>query len=167
MLSATSLSNLKSFKKVSKKVSQLDYYISKNSAPEILKLVALGNKAFGGAAEDIIREVFSLGPRTSSQNDATYGTRKIEIKAARYWAGKDDCKWQHLEPDHDYDLALFVLVDFQGLQVWAINKSNLMGELREKKVVTFQGKQGWWAKKSALMPYLTPIHSPEDLVQFA
>ena len=167
MLSATSLSNLKSFKKVSKKVSQLDYYISKNTAPEILKLVALGNKAFGGAAEDIIREVFSLGPRTSSQNDATYGTRKIEIKAARYWAGKDDCKWQHLEPDHDYDLALFVLVDFQGLQVWAINKSNLMGELREKKVVTFQGKQGWWAKKSALMPYLTPIHSPEDLVQFA
>jgi hypothetical protein len=167
MLAAASIATLKSYKKMSKKVSQLDYYISKNAAAEILKLVALGNKAFGGAAEDIVREVFDLGPRTSSQNDATYVARKIEIKAARYWAGKDDCKWQHLEPEHDYDLVLFVLVDFQGLNVWAINKSLLMGELREKNVVTFQGKQGWWTTKSAILPYLTPILTPADLLPFA
>jgi hypothetical protein len=167
MLSASSIADLKSYKKMSKKVNQLDYYNSKNAAAEILKLVALGNKAFGGAAEDIVREVFALGPRTSSQNDATYGARKTEIKAARYWAGKDDCKWQHLEPEHDYDLVLFVLVDFQGLKVWAINKSLLMGELREKKVVTFQGKQGWWTTKSAILPYLTPIHTSADLLPFA
>lgn len=166
MLSATSIADLKSYKKMSKKVNQLDYYISKNAAAQILKLVALGNKAFGGEAEGIVREVFALGPRTSSQNDATYGARKIEIKSARYWC-KDDCKWQHLEPEHDYDLVLFVLVDFQELKVWAINKSLLMGELREKKVVTFQGKQGWWTTKSAILPYLTPIHTPADLLPFA
>ena len=167
MLSASSISALKSYKKMSKKVNQLDYYISKSAASEILTLVALGNKAFGGAAEDIVREVFALGPRTSSQNDATYATRKIEIKAARYWDGKDNCRWQHLEPEHDYDLVLFVLVDFQELKVWAINKSLLMGELREKKVVTFQGKQGWWTTKSAILPFLTPILTPADLLPFA
>ena len=147
-------------------MSQLDHYIAKDSAPEVLKLVSLGNKAFGGAVEDIVRELFALGPRTSSQNDATYGSRKIEIKAARYWAGKDDCMWQHLEPDHDYDLVLLVLQDFQGFKMWAINKEKMMGELREKKIVTYQGKQGWWTKKSAILPHLTEIHAVADLEPF-
>jgi hypothetical protein len=166
MLSSTNIATLKAYKKIAKKVSQLDYYISKGSPPEVLKIVGLGNKAFGGAIEDIVRELFALGPRTSSQNDATFGQRKIEIKAARYWAGKDDCKWQHLEPDHDYDLALLVLQDFQGLKLWAINKQLLMGELRDKKIVTFQGKQGWWTTKRAILPYLTEIHSLADLEPF-
>jgi hypothetical protein len=166
MMSSSEIAKLKAFKKISKKVCQLDYYISKGAAPEVLKLVTLGNKAFGGAIEDIIREFFTLGPRTSSQNDATFGERKIEIKAARYWAGKDDCKWQHLEPDHDYDLVLLALQDFQGIKLWAINKEKLMGDLREKKIVTFQGKQGWWMKKSAIMPYLTEITSLADLEPF-
>jgi hypothetical protein len=47
-----------------------------------------------------------------------------------------------------------------------ITKAHLMGELREKKVVTFQGKQGWWTLKSAVMPYLAPIHGLECLRKF-
>jgi len=47
-----------------------------------------------------------------------------------------------------------------------VTKAQLMGELREKKVVTFQGKQGWWTIKSAIMPYLTPIHGLECLRKF-
>ena len=74
--------------------------------------------------------------------------------------------WQHLEPDHDYEYALFALLDFHGWNVWGIKKSLLMGECREKKVVTFQGKQGWWTKKSAILPYLTPIKSKADLAAF-
>jgi hypothetical protein len=42
----------------------------------------------------------------------------------------------------------------------------LMGELREKKIVTFQGKQGWWTKKIAILPHLTEIHSLTDLEPF-
>ena len=84
LFSSSTLGGMRSFKKISKKMSQLDYYISKLTSPEILKLVSLGNKAFGAAIEDIVREALSLGPRTSSQNDGTFGARKIEIKAARY-----------------------------------------------------------------------------------
>ena len=92
--------------------------------------------------------------------------KKIEIKSARYWAGKDDCKWQHLEPEHDYEYVLFVLLDFDRFKIWCIKKSLLMGELRDKKIVTFQGKQGWWVAKSAILPYLTPINNVQDLDNF-
>lgn len=130
---------------------------------EVIQLVDLESKPFGTESEKIIQEIFNLGPRTSSQNDGTRNGKKIEIKCARYWAGKDDCVWQHLEPEHDYEYAMFGLLDFTGWKIWTIKKSLLMGELRDKKIVTFQGKQGWWTRKSAILPYLTPIHSVEDL----
>ena len=164
---ATAIGQTKRFQAMGEKLTQLKHYQANNAAPEILQLVALDSKPFGSEAEGIISEILDLGPRTSSQNDGTKGDKKAEIKAARYWAGKDDCRWQHLEPDHDYDFALFALLDFQGWKVWAIKKSLLMGELRDKKVITFQGKQGWWGTKSALLPYLTPIKTPADLSAFA
>ena len=61
---------------------------------------------------------------------------------------------------------MFALLDFQGWKIWGIKKSFLMGEMRDKKIVTFQGKQGWWVKKSAIISYLTPIKSISDLDQF-
>jgi hypothetical protein len=135
-----------------------------NASAEVLELVQLESKPFGSVCEKIISELFGLGPRTSSQNDATLNGKKIEIKSARYWAGKDDCVWQHLEPDHDYDYALFVLLNFHGWKVWCIKKTALM-ELRGK-IVTDQGKQGCWTKKSAILPHLTPIHTLADLQAF-
>lgn len=134
-----------------------------NSSEEVIKLVDLESKPFGSTSEKMIIEIFKLEPRTSSQNDATKKGKKIEIKAARYWAGKDDCIWQHLEPEHDYEFVLFALLDFQCWKIWGIKKSFLMGELRDKKIVTFQGKQGWWVKKSAIISYLTPIKTIEDI----
>ena len=111
-------------------------------------------------------ELFKMAPRTSSQHDGIFEGHKCEIKCARRWAGKDDCRWQHLEPEHDYTVAMLALLEFHGWKVWCITKAQLMGELREKKVVTFQGKQGWWTLKSAIMPYLTPIRGLECLRKF-
>jgi len=155
----------KTFKTIQKKETQLQFYTRMDASPEVLQLVALDSKPFGSVGEKIISELFGLGPRTSSQNDGTLNGKKIEIKCARYWAGIDDCKWQHLEPDHDYEYALFVILDFHGWKVWVIRKSQLMG-LREKDKVKPQGKQGWWTTKSAMLPDLTPIHSVADLQAF-
>ena len=143
--------------------TQAAYYNTHGATEAILKIVDLPSKQLGTYVEKIVIESLGLGPRTSTQNDATFNGKKIEIKAARYWSGKDECVWQHLEPDHDYDYALFVLIDFQTIKAWSIKKSLLMGELREKNIVTPQGKQGFWTKKSALMPYLTPIFNIKDL----
>lgn len=166
ILSCESWKNSARFKAIKDKETQTKYYKRMNASPDVLQLVELESKPFGTEAEEIISEIFGLGPRTSSQNDGTLNGKKIEIKSARYWAGKDDCRWQHLEPDHDYEYALFVILDFQGWKVWGIKKSVLMGEPREKKIVTFQGKQGWWTTKSAILPYLTPIKTVAELQAF-
>jgi len=166
ILSANYWKNTKTFKSIKDKETQIKYYKRMNSCEEVLQLVDLESKPFGSESEKIIQEIFKLGQRTSSQNDGTRNGKKIEIKSARYWAGKDDCVWQHLEPDHDYEYALFALLDFQGWKVWCIKKSVLMGEMRDKKIVTFQGKQGWWVRKSAIISYLTPINSISELDTF-
>jgi hypothetical protein len=166
ILSCDHWKNTKTFKSIKDKETQLKYYKFMNASEEVLQLVELESKPFGSESELIISEIFHLGPRTSSQNDGTRHGKKIEIKTARYWAGKDDCKWQHLEPDHDYEYALLVILDFQGWKVWCIKKELLMGELRDKKIVTEQGKQGWWTKKSAILPYLTPIKTVAELDAF-
>lgn len=166
ILSASSWKNTKTFKSIKDKETQIKYYKRMNSCDEILQLVDLESKPFGTESEKIIQEIFKLGPRTSSQNDGTRLGKKIEIKSARYWAGEDNCKWQHLEPNHDYEFVLFVILDFQGWKVWGMKKSLLMGELREKKIVTDQGKQGCWVKKSDILPYLTPIKNILDLDTF-
>jgi hypothetical protein len=166
ILSAAFWKQTKTFQSIKDKETQIKYYKRMNSCDEVLQLVDLESKPFGSESEKILQEVFQMGPRTSTQNDGTRLGRKIEIKSARYWAGKDDCVWQHLEPDHDYEVALFALLDFQGWKVWAIAKALLMGELRDKKIVTFQGKQGWWVRKSAVLPYLTPIRSVAELDAF-
>jgi len=166
ILSATNWKNTDTFKSIKDKETQMKYYKKMNSCEEVLKLVDLESKPFGSESEKMIQEIFKLSPRTSSQNDGTRNGKKIEIKSARYWDGKDNCKWQHLEPDHDYEYAMFALLDFQGWKIWMIKKSVLMGELRDKKIVTFQGKQGWWTKKSDILPYLTPINSISELDAF-
>jgi hypothetical protein len=166
ILSAKYWKNTVSFKKIKEKETQIKYYKRMNSCEEVLQLVDLESKPFGSETEKIIQEIFELKPRTSSQNDGTRNGKKIEIKTARYWAGKDDCVWQHLEPDHDYEYAIFALLDFQGFKIWCIKKSVLMGEMRDKKIVTFQGKQGWWVKKSAIIEYLTPIKNKDELDKF-
>ena len=166
MLRSEIWKNNKMFKDIAMKETQSQYYKRMNASEEVLKLVELESKRFGSVCEKLISEIFGLGERTSSQNDATYKGKKIEIKCARYWAGKDDCKWQHLEPEHDYEYALFGLLGFDEFKIWAIKKSVLMGELRDKKIVTYQGKQGWWTNKEMILPYLTPIYSIEDLDAF-
>ena len=166
ILSCASWKNTKTFAAIKSKETQGKYYRRMNASDEVLQLVDLESKPFGSESEKILSEILQLGPRTSSQNDGTFNGKKIEIKCARYWAGKDDCVWQHLEPDHDYEFGLFAVLDFHGWKIWGIKKSLLMGELRDKKVVTFQGKQGFWTKKSAILPYLTPITTIADLQTF-
>lgn len=165
ILSSDSWKNTTSFASIKDKETQLKYYKKNHATEEVLQLVALESKPFGSEAEKIISEILQLKPRTSSQNDATYNNKKIEIKSARYWVNTEnnDCKWQHLELDHDYEYVLFVLLDFTGWKIWCISKKQLMGELRNIGIITYQGKQGWWVSKNKILPYLCAIKKQRDL----
>lgn len=165
-LSAAAWTEAPAFKAMEFKETQLEYYERMGAHPSILKFVGLESKSFGTKAEALLKSLLELGPRTSTQNDATLNGTKIEIKAARYWTSSTDCKWQHLELGHDYDVVLFALLDFQQWRLWAVRKSVLVGPMREEKVLTNQGEQGWWLHKSAAEPYLRPISCREDLVAF-
>ncbi|NBO72848.1 MAG: hypothetical protein EBU66_15840 [Bacteroidetes bacterium] len=166
ILSVNYWKNTKSFKSIKEKETQLKYYKKMKASEEILQLVGLNPKPFGTESEKILKEIFQLEQRTSSQNDGTRKGKKIEIKSARYWAGKDECMWQHLELHHDYEYVMLALLDFHEWRVWMIKKDILMGELVDKKKVTYQGKQGYWMKKSAIISYLTPITTIEELDSF-
>ncbi len=166
LLSIDNLKNSNVFLNYKFKETQKDYYAKNNSPDEILKIVELESKAFGTFMENLVIDTFKLGKRTSSQNDATFNKKKIEIKSARYWSGNTDCKWQHLEPDHDYEYVLFVLLDFQCIKVWGISKKKIMDDLRKKKIITSQGKQGYWTCKDKIVEYLTPIGNLKELSSF-
>lgn len=160
-------SNGVAFKCIKDKLTQASYYRMMGASNEVVQLVLLESKPFGSVMENIVRETFGMDDRTSSENDGLFQGIKIEIKSARYWGGKDDCRWQHLEEKHDYDVAMFVLLDFHRIKVWCIKKSLLMGEeLREKKIVMKQGKQGSWVTMKAIMPYLVPIQTKQDMIDF-
>lgn len=166
MLASSNWKNCNAFKELQKTETQKAYYKRMNADAEVMALVELDSKPFGSKCEKIMCELFALDKRSSSQNDGCRLKRKIEIKTARYWAGKDDCKWQHLEKDHDFEFALLAVLDFHGFNVWAVTKAQLFGELLEKKIVTKQGEEGHWTTKSAILPYLTPITSIADLDAF-
>jgi hypothetical protein len=165
ILSSDSWQKGKYFTKLIEKDSQIKYYMKNKSSDAVLELVKLESKSFGTVSENMIKEILYLGPRTSTQNDATLFGKKIEIKSARYWCA-DECKWQHIEPNHDYEYILFSLLDFHGFKIWIMKKSQMMNEMREKKILTEQGKQGWWCKKKDILPYLTPINTVYDLYSF-
>jgi hypothetical protein len=149
-----------------KKTTQLELYVKRGSSPEILALVSMANKVFGTEMENILTELFQLSPRLSSQHDGIRHQKKIEIKSARWHANGEDCNWQHLEPEYDYEFVLFTLVDYTGLKAWIIKKDLLMGELRANNVVLKQGQQGWTTNKNKIEKYLTPIQSLDDLDKF-
>ena len=149
------------------KESQYDYYKRNNASVEVLQLVAMGSKRFGSISEKLTYVIFKLEPRTSSENDGVRKGKKIEIKCARYWGCKNECKWQHLELEHDYDCVLFGLLDFDGSwKFWGISKTLLFGELKEKNIVSYQGKQGYWCDKSKVIKFCHVIKSIKSLDKF-
>lgn len=149
------------------KESQYDFYKRNNAPKEVLELVSLESKRFGSISEKLIFDIFNLEPRTSSENDGTRKGKKIEIKCARYWGGKNECRWQHLELEHDYEYVLFGLLDFDGSwKIWGINKLMLISELKDKNILTYQGKQGYWCEKSKVIEYCHEIKNMKDLDDF-
>jgi hypothetical protein len=157
MILAETIRETKAFKNIANNITQVSYYESKEAAPEIIKLVKMDSKAFGSAIEKIIIEHYCLEKRVNTQHDARLEDKKIEIKAARYWAGQDNCKWQHIEKNHDYEYILFSLVDFNQIRCWLAKKETVIQHM------TPQGLQGNWVDKVTILPHIHEITTKEQL----
>ncbi|MBR52202.1 hypothetical protein CMK19_00360, partial [Candidatus Poribacteria bacterium] len=162
LISDEDLLELNEYKELGSTISSYDYYQKRGAKKQILDIVKLENRKFGSFCEKLIRERLSLEKPLNSQHDAIYFEKKIEIKSARYWAGGTNCKWQHLEPEYDYEYILFVLVDFKEIAVWGGKKDDVFPYL------TKQGKQGYWVDKETLLSSGTvkKIQEEEDFKKF-
>ena len=166
MVSPDDIRNTSEWKQLDSVIDVRKFYEMNDAAPEIQRIVSLENRKFGSVVEKILREHFALVKPESSKHDAIFRQigkpdTKIEIKAARYWAGTNNCKWQHLEPNYDYTHILFVLIDFQEIRVWVADKLPLF----EGGYLTPQGKQGFWGDKNSLLEsgYLNEITTRAQL----
>ena len=145
------------------KPTQLEFYVKNNANENILSLVPMSNKAFGEGMQRIVSEMFGMSKPSETSHDAVYKGVPIEIKSARYWSGKLDCKWQHIMTDHKYKWVMLVLVDFQDLKFWLVSKDTIM---KNPDVFTQQGGaegQGRWCTMKKVLPLAHPVMSLADL----
>lgn len=153
------------FKEIKKTKNQEDYYRENNVSPEILKLVKMGNRKFGGIIEKLLIEYFDLSPSKNGSTDFSYGDLLGEIKASRFWVNTESFKWQHLMMDIEYDIILLGAVNFDGIDVYALTKRRMI-ELHEKGIIKRQGSgesQGLWFTFDQVKNDLIKISSKKDL----
>lgn len=158
------------FEKIKDSKTQVDYYIENNSHPDILKIVALGNKSFGERLQRIVVEYLKIDNPDKTGHDGKLNefNVKFEIKSSRFWVSNGDWKWQHIMEEHNYDYLLFVGVNFNSIDVFILPKSDIT-MLKEKKIITQQGGaegQGLWVNFSMIKEYLTPISNHDELIKY-
>lgn len=174
MIATSVIKTLESFQNQKKTETMYDFYARNHADPEVLKLVSLQNKQFGATMENMVKELFHIEKATRTSYDGFITNRRmrmrIEIKSSRYWRSSNKIffKWQHIMKDHDYDVLLFVGLDFCGIVVYAISKEDLM-TLSDLNIVRKQGGaegQGMWVTSNEVEPYVTPISSTDDWFVF-
>jgi hypothetical protein len=148
-----------SFTKRKLTISKYDYYNMRGASKTILELTKLEGKTFGTLMEKMIIEHLKLGGRTSSQNDATYGYKKIEIKSSRYWT-IGNYMFQHIEPNHEFDILITAVLKMNEIELRVIKKQDLIPHLIK------QGNQGYFLYADKAEQVCKIIKNQNDLINF-
>jgi hypothetical protein len=155
----TEIESNTSFKNRNKNISQYDYYKIRGANETILELTKPEGKKFGTLMEKIIIEHLKLGNRTSTQNDGTHGDKKIEIKSSRYWSN-GTYKFQHIEPNHDFDILITALLKVDEIELRIIKKEDILPHLKK------QGQQGYFLYGDKTEQFCKIIKDQNDLINF-
>lgn len=161
--------------------TQLERYREKEAPPEIQKFIELGGgQRLGTTCERFARYVFPcMEKRRTGKGQTGYDHLltiqnmdfHIEQKTSTYWGATEDFKWQHLETDHMWDIALLCGIDYHDVKFWAMNRETFHRLIAEGKI-TSQGdkegnsKEGYWFNYSDVADDLTRIETSEDLIAF-
>ena len=170
MLEIEKINKTKAFESIKGVKTQVDYYMENGAHPDIVKMVALGNKSFGERLQRIVMEYLNLDKPNNTGHDIQQNStgKKFEVKSSRFWVSNGDWKWQHIMEEHDYDYLLLCGVNFNSVDVFIISKSDFL-KLKTKGLATQQGGaegQGLWCNYSNIKDYLTPIKNIQDLENF-
>jgi len=163
----------KQYQSIKQKMNQVEFYRSKGSSEELIKLVKQSNKAFGEKLQSIVKEMLDLDDSEDAGHDAQKLSMglKFEIKSSRYGVTSKDFMWQHIMEEHDYDYLILVGVDFDKLKMYLISKYHFM-KLKTRGIATQQGKaegQGLWVTRKKILPHLTELKGTDhfyELINF-
>ena len=161
---------LTAFKNMVERVSRYQYYKSLGACETILSFTKTEGKTYGTDIEKITIEWFRLLPRLNTQHDGLFpdhktevikcGHWKIEIKSSRYWGGKKQYKFQHIEPDHDFDILLTALLREDRIEYRIMRKNAILPYLEK------QGKQGFFLNDKDVERIGTIIETHEDIYDY-
>lgn len=167
---------------INKKASltQLQRYEQRCSPECIKKFIAIGGGSkMGITLEEFARFKFkTLKKRGKGKNsgfDHTFElngkTIFVEQKSSGHW-GDDDYRWQHVEPNHKWNMLLLCGIDYTDIKFWGMNRQ-VFNQLMNEGKITNQGNkekessEGMWFSYSVVKDFLTPIENDENLQMFA
>lgn len=142
--------NQKCYKEFLDKDSMIDRYRKNNSKKFIMNYVVADSKRFGNEMEKLVCSYLNLLPRakildnetSEIKNDESHDARcitlegrelKIEIKSSRFWGNQKIFKWQHIMKEHEYDILIFIGMDYEKINVFCITKEKFMTHYKKKK----------------------------------
>jgi hypothetical protein len=152
--------------------TQLNKYQSRHSSAFITNFL-VGGSAQGARGEAYARSVFPmLGPRQKTDHDHTLMVNNktffIEQKTSGIWE-EDNFKWQHIEPNHPWDLLLLCGIDFHTVHFWSLSRHDFVELVAQGKIINQGSKnktssQGFWFNYKDVKNRLKEIQSQEDLL---
>jgi len=152
------------------KPTQLQRYIEADAPDEIMYFMNKQNGK-GLACERLAREKFpSLDVRAGdSGHDHLLGNLKVEHKTSGLWNGVE-FKWQHIEPNHDWDFLILTAIGFHDIRWFFMSKSDFLNLKVEEEIT--QGKkgvsfEGYWFTMTQGERYLTEFYDNDGLIKLA
>lgn len=163
--------------------TQLQRYIEHGSPECIRKFIELGGgPKMGTTLEKFARFKFTTlqtrggGKNTGLDHMFSVGEKTIfvEQKSSGYWRNnkQDDFKWQHVEPNHKWNMLLLCGIEYHDIKFWAMNRKTFDILVAENKITNQGNKEkesseGMWFFYSHVKDHITPIDSDHDLLKFA
>lgn len=140
--------------------SKYDFYKKLGACETILSFTKSEGKTFGTDIEKLTIEWFKMNKRINTQHDATLLSRKFEIKSSRYWGNKCNYKFQHLEPEHDFEYLITAVLKEDKIEHRIMKKNKISPYLIK------QGKQGFFLDGEVVERIGKVIHSTADILDY-
>ncbi len=154
--------------------TQLERYTAQRSPEWILNFIRRGSGK-GTAGEAFFEKKFNIvQPRHpgESGHDKTVLGKRIEHKVSALWNSKTPFfKWQHIEVLHNWDLLVFMGIDFHSVVWYAMTRADFDRMRNDLGAKVIQGKvsgdtaisiEGHWCTLTQALPYITNIGSTDN-----
>ena len=135
----------------------LGRYEDAGSPEWILRIIKLGSQKGKEMEKFMIWSFNCVEDAPDSESDVRAFDFLLQVKTAGIWAdGKP--KWQHIEPEHDWNALLLITVDYHSLELHIMCREGfeeMRNDLGDKiKQGGSNSYQGYWFTDAQANPYM-------------